>query len=400
MRLLFQGDQRERTLFSTGTEDDGISMLVNANSSGFLAAELRLNGSMARSVSNIRADAASGPMQLSISVAPSDTETTIMWFADGILNSISSHPVGNSVDAGESASSSSAREEWEALPGTTLIGGRPSSGFEGFIGIIDEFGVYYRDEEQRPATDGEVFAKAMRSLYAASLAYAEGFEGLFLPEEIETTGAVTAEAGVLTIPPGGSVAFPAFVFELEDLIIEIGLGDEAPESDGAFLFSRSSEAAVPSGGSASQTSGDAASDGSTATGASERQAAGSPAAASAEDQDSGSLRSARRLFSVNTDYELSIGERSISLGSELPEVLLLRLQHSTEGLRLRIAGESYDLPLDGDGFRGVRLSASQLGESEISLRILSVLARRTNAQLTAGLTGGNEREEGEEPATE
>ena len=81
--------------------------------------------------------------------------------------------------------------------GTTLIGGE-----KGFKGIVDEFGVYYRDPAGKPSTDPDQFLRAQTMKLGASLVMANGFDGMFLSEGFTVEGNGQQAAGALTLRRG------------------------------------------------------------------------------------------------------------------------------------------------------------------------------------------------------
>ena len=60
--------------------------------------------------------------------------------------------------------------------GTTVIGGP-----NGFSGVIDELGVYYRDDQGRPSADPAQYLRTAQRKYGRDLVLAYGFETANLP---------------------------------------------------------------------------------------------------------------------------------------------------------------------------------------------------------------------------
>jgi len=103
-----------------------------------------------------------GLRELSLSFIPhsggSGVETaTVKWYVDGALR------VSETV-----VYSPAARPE----AAVTIIGGP-----EGFAGIIDEFGIYYRDEQGMASADTDIYARnAIRSRGRETVYFADGYE--------------------------------------------------------------------------------------------------------------------------------------------------------------------------------------------------------------------------------
>ena len=228
-------------------------------------------------------------------------------------------------------------EELEVRDGVTRFGHESS----GFTGLVEEFGVYFRDEQDRLSIDDGLFQRAMESTYASRLAYAQGFEGLFLPDELETVGRVTVRAGELVLEPESSVYFPAFLFQDEDLIVEVTLGDEAAEARGEFVFSE----AYP--------------------------------------EDEGA-----HLMTGLTDGGMKFGEDDTvdAFAGAADGTLLLRMRHENDSLYVRGAeGEERVIELQEPRFEGVRMTARHPEDRGVPLRIMSVLAHRDRTELAERL---------------
>ncbi|HTP59706.1 MAG TPA: hypothetical protein VMM82_12370 [Spirochaetia bacterium] len=124
---------------------------------------------------------------LSLSIVPRGQSATALWFLNGDL--VATRTV--------SLPSFSLRQD-----GTTVVGG-PG----GFTGVIDEFGVYYRDEKGRPSADPGQFLRAAGQKYGRSLIVASAFEGANLPSGLSTEGRAVMSPGSLTLPPDSALVF-------------------------------------------------------------------------------------------------------------------------------------------------------------------------------------------------
>jgi hypothetical protein len=126
---------------------------------------------------------------LSLSIVPQGGAIAAQWFLDGMQVSQGSYVFSLPGIAQE---------------GTTLIGGE-----KGFKGIVDEFGVYYRDPAGKPSTDPDQFLRAQTMKLGASLVMANGFDGMYLSEGFTVEGNGQQAAGALTLAPGAVLDLPA-----------------------------------------------------------------------------------------------------------------------------------------------------------------------------------------------
>jgi hypothetical protein len=153
---------------------------------------------------------------VSVSVEPRQGGLSVRWFTDGRQNS----------QTNASLLVPLLREEGSAV----VVGG------SGFAVVIDELGVYYRDEAGRTATDPTLFRAAMRKLHGDRLLFADGFDGMFLPGGFITSGKTALSAGRLTLQPGAAIELPPIQFPTEGLSIELVL-DSSSESTAAVQLS-------------------------------------------------------------------------------------------------------------------------------------------------------------------
>jgi len=149
---------------------------------------------------------------LSLSVLPQGKSFEAAWFLDGA-------PVSR-------LSAEAALTDLKA-EGRTVIGGE-----NGFVGVVDEFGVFYRDEQGRPSIDPGLFARAALASHGDALVLAEGFDGPFLPKGFSASG-VEIAAGTLVVPAGAAVDLPPVVIAADDVGYTVGL---APKSAAGALL--------------------------------------------------------------------------------------------------------------------------------------------------------------------
>jgi hypothetical protein len=124
---------------------------------------------------------------LSLSIIPQGQSLTALWFINGEL--MSTHTV--------SFTSPTLEQD-----GTTVIGGQ-----NGFTGVIDEFGIYYRDDQGRPSSDPDLYLRTAQRKYGRDLVLAYGFEAPYLPSGMTAEGKAVAVPGALTLPPNSALVF-------------------------------------------------------------------------------------------------------------------------------------------------------------------------------------------------
>lgn len=151
-----------------------------------------------------------------------------------VLLSLSVQPAGNTLEAAwflDGSPVSRASAEFAPRPikpeGKSLLGGEG-----GFVGVIDEFGVYARDGQGRPSSDPGLFTRAAQGAYGESLVFAEGFDGASLPAGFTGPG-LEVVAGALSVAPGAGVALPPFAQGTDAVRFQLAL---APRGAGTALL--------------------------------------------------------------------------------------------------------------------------------------------------------------------
>jgi hypothetical protein len=142
---------------------------------------------------------------VSVSVVPRADSLAVRWFLDG-------RQVSETV--------ASMLLLKPGAEGSAIVGGGT-----GFTGVIDELGVYSRDEAGRPAIDPTLFTAAMRKLYGDRVLLADGFDGLFLPPGFTASAKAAVGGGRLTLPPEAWIELPPIRFPDEGCSIDLVLGD-------------------------------------------------------------------------------------------------------------------------------------------------------------------------------
>ncbi|MGA2762093.1 MAG: hypothetical protein ABSG17_01890 [Spirochaetia bacterium] len=125
---------------------------------------------------------------LSLSIIPQGQGITALWLVNGELQSSRTVTFAPPV----------IRQD-----GTTTIGGP-----NGFTGVLDEFGIYYRDEQGRASPDPAQYQRMAQLKYGQSLAFASGFEGIYVPTGMSTEGKAAMTAGTLTLSPDSALVLP------------------------------------------------------------------------------------------------------------------------------------------------------------------------------------------------
>jgi hypothetical protein len=94
------------------------------------------------------------------------------------------------------------------LPAVGSDGSATVGGAAGLTAVIDELGVYYRDEAGRPATDPTLLRLALRRQHGDRLLLADGFDGMFLSAGFTPTGKAALGAGRLALSADAVVELP------------------------------------------------------------------------------------------------------------------------------------------------------------------------------------------------
>ena len=139
-------------------------------------------------------------LSLSILPVPDRPGIVVTWLLDGAAVSTSTHTM--SLTGLEGA-------------GETIIGAEES----GFVGVLDEIGVFYKNAEGKPSIDSEIFTTGMQQKFGQRLIFAEGFDGQNLPDDLLVIGEAELESGFLKLPPSGEIILPVYLPESETALI-------------------------------------------------------------------------------------------------------------------------------------------------------------------------------------
>lgn len=150
--------QTDGNLFSCESGDS--SFYISFSDEGQLSALLTLGNSTVSSL--LPPDTIESSLNnLALSVFQDGRKIGFRWFADG-------------KQIWESEAEALTNISVEALEGWSLIAGE-----NGIIGLVDEFGIYYRDSEGQNAVCGDIYREMYaRSIYGDSLVFADGFDGI------------------------------------------------------------------------------------------------------------------------------------------------------------------------------------------------------------------------------
>jgi hypothetical protein len=221
-RLVADSFEGETTLLTIATRADELAALL-VDGRGRVGIRLAMVDSIIWS--EAPAIGVGSAELVTVSIVPGAETGTVSFFSDGYL--VSSFDVtGLTLDALDAPRTVDGADRWSLLDGTTTIGAEQ----DGFVGIVDEFGVFFRTAEDEPGTNSALFEQSMRSVYGDRLLYAASFDGEAELDEVETSGEVTVSEGALRLAAGSSVTFPAFEFGDEDLVVALDLHAEGPAS--------------------------------------------------------------------------------------------------------------------------------------------------------------------------
>ncbi|MCF6334957.1 MAG: hypothetical protein L3J12_04390 [Spirochaetales bacterium] len=182
--------QPERSFLDISNIDEHF-FAIKTDSSGVLFAELSQTGGTLKDLSGMLSEDYS---ELTVSVIPGAGNVSINWYGDGMLLSSGVYSYNPPEDS----------EGFNSLIGGSL----------GFKGLIDEFGIYVRDEEGRANIDSNIFNRRVSRRYNPDKVIAAmGFDDL------------NYSNGVYEISPGDEFEFVETDFNFSHLYIDIDFMD-------------------------------------------------------------------------------------------------------------------------------------------------------------------------------
>ncbi|RKX75738.1 MAG: hypothetical protein DRP87_13835 [Spirochaetes bacterium] len=221
MRLQIDGIQKNRSFFNVTSADNNFTFSLRTDQQGLPMVRIT------QEAQNIESYCAEYPDRveelfngdthtLTLSVVPEEKTIQFLWFVDGLMVGSEEKPYAP-----------------KTFPqnGYSLIGGE-----EGFIGIIDEFGIYYRDVRKRSATRSDIYLQAMKARYGRELIYAEGFDGMYMPEDVLLTGEAEIGLGKIILNSKGAITLPTFRIGYEKLSFEIQFLREAAKQEAEIVI--------------------------------------------------------------------------------------------------------------------------------------------------------------------
>jgi len=112
--------------------------------------------------------------------------------------------------------------DWQDIPlfledGITTLGGDG-----GFSGILDEFGVYYKDNQNRFSADGGLLERELKNIDSGSLIWAAGFDGSYLDEGFIASTGFKKNRGKGVFAPGQWLDSPVSEDFESDILIDMG----------------------------------------------------------------------------------------------------------------------------------------------------------------------------------
>ncbi len=144
---------------------------------------------------------------LSVSVVPlAGGGFSVQWFFDGeqTAYAIAAFPFPQFTD------------------GKAIIGGTDE-----FIGTVDEFGVYAKDEKGKDSPDPALYRREAERTHGESVVLAEGFDGISLTPGFAARGSdspVVPVLGAVSLPPAAGLELPPLKAGDAAIDFEIGLG--------------------------------------------------------------------------------------------------------------------------------------------------------------------------------
>jgi hypothetical protein len=206
----------EAALYSIQSGDGSFSFAVSFQADG-LSPSLILSGAGLPDLtvpSNILMEKEQRHV-VSLSVAPREPKGfVVQWFLDG-----------------EQTNSLVSDQQLPQLngEGKAIIGGE-----KGFTGIVDEFGVYTRDEKGNPSIESNLFSREAEKKLKDTLVEAEGFDGTGVPAGFTIGEPGSLSAGFVSLPAKASLTIPALTVPDEGMDASIILS--AASSQAAVLI--------------------------------------------------------------------------------------------------------------------------------------------------------------------
>jgi hypothetical protein len=171
--------------------------------------------------SDVPAMPADAPVEITVSVVPHESQTIVHFYADGARVGTSSATLPREVASQSIASV--ANSDWGAIPGTTTVGAAGG----GFVGIVDEFGVYFRNDLGVPRSDMSAFVDAVADRFGGDVVYAESFANGFVRSRSQIRGEAGWRDAAVELSAGSELELPALALDAGSYRLEIAGGGDA-----------------------------------------------------------------------------------------------------------------------------------------------------------------------------
>lgn len=202
--LLAEPSAGDRLLLRSESEAGELLEIVIGNEERL---GLRLPGQDGVLWSDVPAFRPGEPSKVTVSVVPHEQELIVNFYADGVR--LGSSSVLKETELSNEALSSNVDPDWARIPGLTTIGAPEG----GAVGILDEFGVYFRNARGLPRADDSAFAEAVADRFSDGVVYAESFANGFARSRTEITGEASWRDAALELPQGSSFSLPPLDLE-------------------------------------------------------------------------------------------------------------------------------------------------------------------------------------------
>ena len=225
-KFLLEEEQVERDFFRLLRSSNETVFGMYTNTMGELLLVLNSEAGSALVSSGIFNDELEFAKELTVNIVPGDEETVITWFIDGLYSGSTAVPFVFAVQESEDY--------------TSVIGGN-----RGFIGLLDEFGVYYRAESGGLSEDRNVFRRSMEEKYGKALLIADGLDGTVNTEAVTIEGAfdfmdgavlLEEESSFLIADPGLLDGETIFALDIEVPEDAVPLLYRHPEKENTIVF--------------------------------------------------------------------------------------------------------------------------------------------------------------------
>ena len=218
-KLIPAGKSEAQDLLSVSDQAGRFRFRMFFDKDGQLVATLGYKGILLSLPSNIYRLEEKRQYRLDLSLVPTECGLLDLCFLDGEQTaSVTVAPLPSDLP----------------VDGETIIAGE-----NGFAGTITEFGVYFRDEFDRPAVDPGIYEEAMRRKYGRLLVLAEGFEGLYLPDpnswRLEPADEAYLRGGQLILTDSASLTLPYFELGKKDTAFTVEFFGEIPKGSTVAL---------------------------------------------------------------------------------------------------------------------------------------------------------------------